>query len=132
MRCVSVMSPSLFNDFCSTTYNRQFLIFPDMSETQALLGFERNLTHLDGHTVTLRREGVTQPGFVQTIPGEGMPVFQDNAFGDLFVEYIVVLPTEINAGLRKRKFLAFSLPSLVTRALQECGVIWISSSDDLF
>ena len=29
---------------------------------EALLGFERNLTHLDGHVVTLRREGVTQPG----------------------------------------------------------------------
>lgn len=29
---------------------------------EALLGFERNLTHLDGHVVTLHREGVTQPG----------------------------------------------------------------------
>jgi hypothetical protein len=29
---------------------------------QALLGFSRNLTHLDGHVVPLVREGVTQPG----------------------------------------------------------------------
>jgi len=29
---------------------------------EALLGFERNITHLDGHIVTLRRTGVTQPG----------------------------------------------------------------------
>lgn len=29
---------------------------------QALLGFERNLTHLDGHVVPLKRNGVTQPG----------------------------------------------------------------------
>jgi hypothetical protein len=29
---------------------------------QALLGFTRNLTHLDGHVVPLVREGVTQPG----------------------------------------------------------------------
>lgn len=29
---------------------------------QALLGFERNLTHLDGHVVSLKRESVTQPG----------------------------------------------------------------------
>lgn len=29
---------------------------------QALLGFERNLTHLDSHVVTLKRDGVTQPG----------------------------------------------------------------------
>lgn len=29
---------------------------------EALLGFERDITHLDGHTLTLRRKGVTQPG----------------------------------------------------------------------
>lgn len=29
---------------------------------QALLGFDRNLTHLDGHIVRLVRKGVTQPG----------------------------------------------------------------------
>ena len=34
---------------------------------EALLGFERNLTHLDGHVVTLRREGVTQPGKCSSI-----------------------------------------------------------------
>lgn len=80
-----------------------FIPFAPFVHIQALLGFERNLTHLDGHTVTLKREGVTQPGFVQTITGEGMPVFQGNMYGDLYVEYTVVLPTEINAGLRKRE-----------------------------
>lgn len=30
--------------------------------SQALLGFDRNLTHLDGHIVRLNRKGVTQPG----------------------------------------------------------------------
>ncbi|KAG6817345.1 hypothetical protein H0H87_009944 [Tephrocybe sp. NHM501043] len=29
---------------------------------EALLGFDRNLTHLDGHVVRLVRKGVTQPG----------------------------------------------------------------------
>ena len=29
---------------------------------QALLGFERNITHLDGHEVHILRKGVTQPG----------------------------------------------------------------------
>ena len=33
-----------------------------MVALQALLGFERNLTHLDGHVVELKRVGVTQPG----------------------------------------------------------------------
>lgn len=30
-----------------------------------------------------------------------MPVWQESRFGDLFVEYTVVLPTEISAELRQ-------------------------------
>ena len=68
-----------------------------MCGDQALLGFTRNLTHLDGHVVPLVRKGVTQPGYVQTIKGEGMPLFErPSSYGDLFVEYIVVLPTELS------------------------------------
>ncbi|KAI5122286.1 hypothetical protein M0805_002366 [Coniferiporia weirii] len=74
---------------------------------EALLGFERNLTHLDGHVVTLKREAVTQPGFVQIIKNEGMPIFQEGTFGDLFVEYNVVLPTDISSELRKKLTRAF-------------------------
>ncbi|EJU05040.1 DnaJ-domain-containing protein [Dacryopinax primogenitus] len=64
---------------------------------EALLGFERNLTHLDGHVVTLRKDGVTQPGFVQQVKGEGMPLFERHKeHGDLFIEYTVVLPTSLS------------------------------------
>jgi hypothetical protein len=70
---------------------------------QALLGFSRNLTHLDGHVVPLERKGVTQPGFVQTIKGEGMPHFENpSSQGDLFVEYNVVLPTQLSTQTRQR------------------------------
>jgi len=39
---------------------------------QALLGFERTLTHLDGRTISLGRKGTTQPGEVEVIEGEGV------------------------------------------------------------
>jgi DnaJ-class molecular chaperone len=70
---------------------------------QALLGFTRNLTHLDGHVVQLVREnGVTQPGYVQTIKGEGMPLFErPTSYGDLFVEYNVVIPTHLSKETRR-------------------------------
>jgi DnaJ-related protein SCJ1 len=72
---------------------------------QALLGFTRNLTHLDGRVISLERKGVTQPGFVQTIKGEGMPHFESpSSFGDLFVEYIVVLPTQLSTQTRQRAY----------------------------
>ena len=92
---------------------------------QALLGFRRNLTHLDGRVVELRRGGVTQPGgsrhgsvmrcaadgrvsffvpgYVQTIKDEGMPIFEGTGYGDLYVEYSVVLPAQLSPGLRKSK-----------------------------
>jgi DnaJ-related protein SCJ1 len=74
---------------------------------EALLGFERNVTHLDGRTVTLKRKGVTQPGYVQVIKGDGMPVFGKNERGDLYVEYNVVLPTSLTTSVRKKLTEAF-------------------------
>ena len=61
------------------------------------------MTHLDGHVVQLeRKEVVTQPGFVQTIKGEGMPLFgHPTSHGDLFVEYNVVLPTHLSKETRR-------------------------------
>lgn len=69
----------------------------------------------------LKRHGVTQPGrlfnfvlvvcahvfvgYVQTIVGEGMPIFErDEAYGDLYVEYNVLLPTELSAETKRRTF----------------------------
>ncbi|KAH9945168.1 DnaJ-domain-containing protein [Epithele typhae] len=79
-----------------------------ISVEEALLGFERNLTHLDGHIVELKRKVVTQPGYVQVIKGEGMPIFEHPfEHGDLFVEYNVILPTELSSEAKKRIFTAF-------------------------
>lgn len=41
---------------------------------QALLGFERQLKHLDGRTIVLSRTGTTQPGEVEVVEGEGVRV----------------------------------------------------------
>ena len=94
---------------------------------QALLGFERNLTHLDGHVVSLKRESVTQPGlslnqlrcpsvpdidclsgYVQTVKDEGMPVFSGSDHGDLYIEYNVVLPKSLSSEKQKSKSMALS------------------------
>jgi len=74
---------------------------------EALLGFERNITHLDGHTVRLIRKSVTQPGYVQKVTGKGMPIHERSTFGDLFVEYNVVLPIELSPQSRRKVMEAF-------------------------
>jgi DnaJ-class molecular chaperone len=48
-------------------------------------------------------------GFVQVIKGEGMPEFERSTRGDLFIEYNVVLPTEISPQLRRSEWLLTSL-----------------------
>ncbi|OBZ82740.1 DnaJ subfamily A member 1 [Choanephora cucurbitarum] len=64
---------------------------------EALGGFKKTITQLDGSTIELVREGVTQYGYVQTIQGQGMP-HHDNPseHGDLFVEYQVIFPTHVD------------------------------------
>ena len=98
----------------------------NQASSQALLGFDHKLTHLDGHNITLSRKGVTQPGrwnppvragwcssartgFVDVIRGEGMPVFGSGSHGNLYIEYKVILPLELSPKMRKSK----SLPPLM-------------------
>ncbi|KAJ3342112.1 DnaJ- protein scj1 [Gonapodya sp. JEL0774] len=72
---------------------------------EALLGFRKQLKHLDGEYVVIERNGtVTQPaiaidtGYVQELLGEGMPLHTfPSERGKLYVEYSVVLPTKISA-----------------------------------
>jgi DnaJ-class molecular chaperone len=44
-------------------------------------------------------------GFVDVIKGEGMPKFGTDFYGDLYVEYKVILPLELSPNMRRSKFL---------------------------
>lgn len=85
-----------------------------LSLREAWMGdWTRNLTHLDGHVVQLSRKRgqVVQPNQVDTIPGEGMPVYHEghvhehdhNAkeYGNLHVEYKVILPDQMESSMEK-------------------------------
>ncbi|KAG6618405.1 Heat shock protein DnaJ family protein [Phytophthora cinnamomi] len=66
---------------------------------QALVGFSRELSHLDGHTIKLDREAVVQPTTVWTILNEGMPIRQrPGEFGDLLVHFNIAYPSELDAA----------------------------------
>lgn len=83
-----------------------------ISLREAWMGdWTRNLTHLDGHVVKLgrKRGEIIQPGHVERLQGEGMPkwhedgdsVYHSTEFGNLFVEYVVVLPDQLESGQEK-------------------------------
>lgn len=72
-----------------------------ISLSEALLGdFSREIARLDGSILTVRKEDgeTTQPGSVQIIEDEGMPVWDEDlghstsSKGRAFIEWILVLP----------------------------------------
>ena len=63
---------------------------------ESLIGFEKYITHLDGHKVKVSRKGVTAHGSVITIEQEGMPIKFRESRGKLLVEIIVDFPKELN------------------------------------
>jgi DnaJ-related protein SCJ1 len=81
-----------------------------LSLREAWMGdWTRNVTHLDGHVVRLgkQRGEAIQPGSVEVVNGEGMPLSNEAAdasselFGKLHVEYIVVLPDQMDKAMEK-------------------------------
>ncbi len=73
-----------------------------ISLADALVGFQRELEHLDGRRVPLARAGVTRPGEVVRVAGEGMPVFEGaGRRGDLHVRYTVAFPRELREKDKK-------------------------------
>ncbi|KAK4179898.1 putative DnaJ-related protein [Triangularia setosa] len=89
-----------------------------LSVREAWMGdWTRNLTHLDGHVVQLgrKRGEIIQPGQVETVPGEGMPIWDEDGdsvyhktqFGNLYVEYTVILPDQMESGMEKELWALF-------------------------
>ena len=67
-----------------------------ISLLEALVGFERDIKHLDGHLVPIRRTGVTIPGQVIKLRGEGFPHHEvPSEKGDLYVEFTVSFPKSL-------------------------------------
>ncbi|XP_076037483.1 dnaJ heat shock protein family member shriveled isoform X2 [Oratosquilla oratoria] len=70
-----------------------------LSLQEALIGFEMDITHLDGHKVHIVREKPTFPGARIRKKGEGMPNYDNNnLFGTLYITFDVEFPkVEFNA-----------------------------------
>ncbi|WFD32869.1 DnaJ- protein scj1 [Malassezia sp. CBS 17886] len=101
---VEIRSTTNPGDFRRVGHNLYLSVALSLHE--ALLGFEKTYIHYDSHAFNIRRDSVTQSGFVARVEGEGMPIPPDEreaaggrAAGDLFVEYQVVLP-QLDAGKR--------------------------------
>ena len=72
-------------------------MYMHISLKESLIGFEREIKHLDGHLVEVDHSGkVTKPGQIEKIKGEGFVKsdFSGN-FGDLIITFVVDYPKEL-------------------------------------
>lgn len=64
-----------------------------ISLTDALIGFQMDIIHLDGHKVHVSRDKVTWPGARMRKSGEGMPNYENNNLhGTLYITFDVDFP----------------------------------------
>lgn len=69
-----------------------------LSLEEALMGFTKQVTHLDGHQVTVSTREITQPFSWTIIKNEGMPVRgRPSDFGELHIKMLVQFPTQLSA-----------------------------------
>ncbi|KAI8320874.1 DnaJ-domain-containing protein [Martensiomyces pterosporus] len=68
----------------------------------ALVGFNRTILHVDEKSaVDVGRSAVTPPGYVQKLPGRGMPRHPrsgSSRFGDMYITYWIQFPTAISSS----------------------------------
>jgi molecular chaperone DnaJ len=72
-----------------------------LNVTQAALGTVIEVPTLDGDPVPLRVEPGTQPGYVFTIRGRGVPHLRGGGRGDLLVRANVLTPTKLTEEQRE-------------------------------
>ncbi|KAI9918745.1 hypothetical protein PsorP6_012036 [Peronosclerospora sorghi] len=68
-----------------------------ISLREALVGFRKSFTHLDGRQVDVVRDEVTPPRFVMVLPNEGMPKHDHaSARGQLHIKFHVQFPASLS------------------------------------
>ncbi|XP_010878282.1 dnaJ homolog subfamily B member 11 [Esox lucius] len=74
-----------------------------ISLVEALVGFEMDIVHLDGHKVHIVRDKITKPGARLWKKGEGLPNFDNNNIrGSLIVSFDVEFPqTQLDENQRE-------------------------------
>ncbi|KAJ0412694.1 hypothetical protein ATCC90586_002324 [Pythium insidiosum] len=79
----------------------------EISLEEALLGYRKNLIHLDNRKVLLTSEKVVEPFEVRTVHGEGMPVHNyPSQHGNLHVLHHIKFPSKLS---KKQKEMAEAL-----------------------
>ena len=72
-----------------------------LSLKEALLGFRKEYTHLNGKPLIIESSEVIQPKSVKTMPGYGMKRSEAVGYGNLYVAFEIEFPTNMNPEMAK-------------------------------
>mmetsp|Transcript_29600 Transcript_29600/g.36015 ORF Transcript_29600/g.36015 Transcript_29600/m.36015 type:complete len:372 (+) Transcript_29600:111-1226(+) len=67
----------------------------------ALVGFQKTLTHVDGKKFAINVPGVIECDHVMRVPGKGMPRRSGRGFGDLYLTFDVDFPDTLTDSQKK-------------------------------
>jgi len=94
------------------------LVEVELKLFQALFGFDKVITHLDGRRLHLHHTGKTNYGTVRKINEEGMMDLRSKRKGDLIIKFNIDLPTITNETLTKALVLIDKAESTNEKAIQ--------------
>jgi DnaJ homolog subfamily B member 4 len=75
----------------------------DLELKEALTGWKRTITTIDGKNLSVEKAGPTQPGSSDKYPGLGMPISKKpGQRGDFVIKYNVKFPTSLTAQQKQK------------------------------
>lgn len=74
----------------------------ELNLKEALTGWKRTVTTIDGKNLVIDKGGPTQPGSSDSYPDLGMPTKKSGQRGNFIVKYNVKFPTILTAEQKKK------------------------------
>jgi len=75
----------------------------DLELKEALTGWKRTVTTIDGKQLSLEKGGPTQPGSTDLYPALGMPISKNpGQRGNLVIKYNVKFPTTLTPAQKQK------------------------------
>lgn len=75
----------------------------DLELKEALTGWKRTITTIDGKNLSVEKAGPTQPGSSDSYPGLGMPISKKpGQRGNFIVKYNVKFPTSLTQQQKQK------------------------------
>ena len=74
-----------------------------MDLKEALTGWKRTVTTIDGKNINIEKAGPTQPGSTDVYPNQGMPISKSpGQRGNFVIKYNVKFPTSLTQNQKQQ------------------------------